>query len=450
MRAWAPLRRTFLPLAMLTGAAGGLAAPAAAPAKASPPRGAIVYLVKKGDTLFGLASRYLLTADSARIVQRLNRVGDPRRMPVGLRLAIPLRLVRQEPIQATIHSFSGAVTVTAGGRTQGATRGGAVGEGSDIQTGANAFVSLALPDGTVVTMPSQTRVRIGLLRLTPLTGGIDRRFDVSAGRIRSVVVPMTNPRSTFKVGTPVAVSAVRGTEFRVAYDPARNRAVTEVITGKVAVVGPRKSDALVSAGYGAAADPGAGVSPPRLLLPAPVPAAPAGTQRDASLVFTFGPVAGAVAYRLQIAQDAGFLDQIGETDSPTPNVALPSLPDGTYFARISALDAAGFEGQSAVFGFQRRLHGVTASMDRQTRGNRRDYLFRWQSQGAGTYVYRFQLARCGDERRPMVDQDSIANFGLTVTDLPDGNYCWRVQSVEVGADAGDVIWSDTKTFTIAR
>jgi len=427
--------------------AGAAPAPAAKPQ----PRATIVYVVKKGDTLFDLASHFLLSADAARTVQRLNHIADPRRMPVGLRLNIPLRLVRQEPIRARIHSFSGAVTITAAGRTAAAAPGTAVGEGSDIQTGANAFVSLELPDGTIVTMPSQTRVRIAMLRSTPLTGSVDRRFDVSTGKIRAVVVPMTDPRSTFRVGTPVAVSAVRGTEFRVGYDPALNRAVTEVLTGTVAVAGPQAPDVLVHAGFGAAAGSGAEAGAvPRPLLPAPVPTVPIDTQREATLPFAVAPVAGAAAYRLQIARDAGFLDQVGEADSVAPNFVLQSLPDGTYFVRISALDATGIEGRSEVYGFQRRLHNVATSMDRRTEGDRRDYLFRWQSQGAGTYAYRFQLARCGDERRPVVDQDNVAGFSLTVTDLPKGAYCWRVQSVEVGDDPGDVIWSDTKTFTIAR
>lgn len=422
---------------------------AASPARKSRQGATIVYVVKKGDTLFDLASQFLSSVNAARVVIRLNHVTDPRRIPVGLRLNIPVRLVRQEQVRAQIRSFSGAVMVGDGERMLAATPGATVGEGSIIQTGANAFVSLALPDGTIITMPSQTGVRIGMLRRTPLTGSIDRRFEVIKGRVRAVVVPMTDPRSTFKVGTPVAVSAVRGTEFQVYYDPTLNRAVTEVITGKVAVKGLQRSDILVAAGYAAIAQPGAPVSVPRPLLPPPEPAIPPGRQRGATLSFTVKPLPGAVAYRLQIARDAGFLDQISETDSTGPDITLQSLPDGTYFARLSALDAAGVEGRSEIYGFQRRLHGITTSMDRETQGDRRNYLFRWNSQGAGTYAYRFQLGRCGGERLPIVDQDNIADFNLTASDLPNGTYCWRVQSVEVGNDAGDVIWSDTKTFTIA-
>ena len=428
------------------------ALPGLAAAKQAQPRATIAYTVKKGDTLFDLASRFLVGANAGAIVQRFNHIADPRRMPVGLRLYIPVRLVRQEPIRAAIVSFSGTVAITVAGQTLAAAQGAAVGEGSDIQTGANAFVSLKLPDGTIVTMPSQTRVRIGLLRLTPLTGGIDRRFDVASGRVRAVVVPMTNPRSTFKVGTPVAVSAVRGTEFRVGYDPAIGRAVTEVIAGKVAVAAPRTPGIMVPAGYGAAARSGAGPSAPQPLLPAPALVGGASMQRNPILAFAARAVDGAVGYRLQIARDAGFLDQIGEVDSAGPSFTFQPLPDGTYFARIAGLDVIGLEGRSDVFGFQRRLHSVTASMDSSVRGDRRDYLFRWEGQGAGTYVYRFQLARCGSDQPPIVDQANIANFSLTVSDLPNGTYCWRVQSVEVGVgvEAGDVVWSEAKTFTIAQ
>ena len=420
------------------------------PAVAAPRQPAtVIYRVKKGDTLSQLAARFLTTPSAARLLQRLNRVADPRRMPVDLPLKVPVQLLRQESVSARIHSFGGRVLVSVGGKPRAAAAGMLLAEGSGIETGANAFVSLDLPDGTVVTMPSQSRMTIGRLRRTLLTGSLDRRFDVGSGRLRAVVTPMTDPRSTFKVSTPVAVSAVRGTEFRVGYDPVEQRATTEVITGKVEVTGAGKADRLVVAGFGTAAQRDAGVSAPAALLPSPEPVGPTGWQRDPGLSFEVKPVTGAVGYRLQIARDAGFLDVLIETDSAAPRFTLPTLPDGTYFSRISAIGSTGLEGQSDIYGFERRLHAMTISMEQRAGGRRREYLFRWHDLGAGAYVYRFQLARCGNESTPIVDQGNVTDLGLVVSDLPVGNYCWRVQSIGLG-DKGDAIWSDTGKFTIAN
>lgn len=430
-------------------AVAGLALTSVPAAARSASAGMVTYSVVKGDTLFDLSARYLTATDGAQILQRLNHVADPRRMPVGLVLRVPERLLRQELVRARIRSFGGPVQISIGGRAVPALAGMSLVEGNGIQTGANAYISLDLPDGSVVTMPSQSRVGIAWLRRTLLTGSISRRFDVTAGRLRAVVTPMTDPRSDFKVSTPVAVAAVRGTEFRVSYDAGQVRATTEVITGKVEVTGAKRPGALVPAGYGALARPDSGVSAPVALLPAPVPVDPSRGQSDETLSFAVAPVPGATGYRLQIARDAGFLDLLSETDSVEPRFVLPGIPDGTYFSRIAAIDASGFEGQSNVYGFQRRLHALTTSMEQRDRSGRREYLFRWREAGAGTYVYRFQLNRCGATGSPLIDQANVANFALAVTDLPSGNYCWRVQSVPLDGSTKDVIWSDTKTFTIA-
>ncbi len=438
--------------AAIAAAAIGCMLLTARPAAAGPaprPAATVVYRVKKGDTLSQLAARYLTTPNAAPLLARLNGLRDPRHLPADFALKVPIRLLRQEPVRARVHSFGGRVTVTVGGKPRSPTPGLLLDEGSAIETGANAFISLDLPDGTIVTMPSQSRMTIGRLRQTLLTGSLDRRFDIAAGRVRAVVTPMTDPRSNFRISTPVAVSAVRGTEFRVGYDPIVRRATTEVITGKVAVTGTGKTNRLVVAGYGAATGPAAGVSLPAALLPSPEPIGPTGWQRDPDLSFAVKPVPGAVGYRLQIARDAGFLDLLSETDSVQPGFTLPTLPDGTYFSRIAAIDAAGLEGRSDIFGFERRLHAMTTSMEEQSGGKRRQYLFRWHDLGNGRYVYRFQLARCGAEGTPIIDQANVADLGLVVSDLPVGNYCWRVQSIGLG-DKGDAIWSDIGKFTIAN
>jgi hypothetical protein len=420
----------------------------AAPARRQPAqRSMVVYPVKEGDTLSALAASYMLGPDAVQIVQRLNHIADPRRIPIGLKLRVPLQMLRQDQILATVHSFSGPVTIASNGRTASATTGMRLGEGSLIQTGANAFISLDLPDGTVVTMPSQSNVSVGWLRRTALTGSIERRFDIKAGRVRAVVTPMTDPRSNFRVTTPVAVSAVRGTDFRVGYDPSADRATTEVLTGKVAVSNTKARGTLVMAGFGATEQRIAGVSAPIPLLPAPEPIDLVGRQRDPIVSFAVKPIAGAASYRLEVARDAGFVELVSELNSAEPRFALTDLPNGTYFSRISAIDAVGLEGKSEVYGFQRRLHGISASMES---GGKRRYLFRWTNVGDGTYIHRFQLTRCDAAQIPVIDQANVANLGLVVNNLPAGTYCWRVQSIEVGGGTDDAVWSEINKFTITK
>src|SRR3546814_9009012 len=110
-----------------------------------------------------------------------------------------------------------------------ATIGMIIQDGDSIKTGAKAYVSLLLPDRSVVSLPSQSAVRVSRLRRTMLTGNIMRLFAIEKGSASAVVTPMPNPRSSFEFTTPVAVSTVRGTRFRMNYDPERGRATSAVL-----------------------------------------------------------------------------------------------------------------------------------------------------------------------------------------------------------------------------
>ncbi|MEG1030066.1 MAG: FecR domain-containing protein, partial [Brevundimonas sp.] len=178
------------------------------------PDDAIDYQVQRGDTLIDLAVAYLNRPADYRQVQRRNRVANPRRMATGRNLAFPVSLLRADPDQARIASFRGAVSLTQGPATGAPSQGQTVSEGAILTTGANAFVRLALSDGSHVVVPSNSRVRLTRLRRYALNGAVDHAMTVEAGRAESRVTPRQRPGG-FVVRTPVSVSAVRGTEFRV-------------------------------------------------------------------------------------------------------------------------------------------------------------------------------------------------------------------------------------------
>src|SRR5689334_16487226 len=96
-------------------AAGGAAlacwmAAGALPAHAGPAgaEGAdFVYLVEPGDTLIGLASRYMASAEGWRTLQRLNKVADPYRLVPGSRIRIPLSEIPEQPGTARVVFVTG-------------------------------------------------------------------------------------------------------------------------------------------------------------------------------------------------------------------------------------------------------------------------------------------------------------------------------------------------------
>ncbi len=429
------------PMVLLTGAPARSQGVADAPAT-------IAYVVKPGDTLFDLAERYLVRPGDYRAVARLNRVSDPRRLGVGRSLAIPLPLLRTGPAEARIANFRGAVTVEAAGAPQPAQAGRVLREGDIVSTGANAFARVALSDGSHVSLPSRSRVRVARLRTILLTGAVDHAFRLEAGRVEADVATVRAPGG-FSISTPIAVSAVRGTEFRNAYDPEAGRGSTEVIEGAVAV--QAGAETLIAA---AAQGVAVGADGPRLtdLLPAPDLRRPDAVQTAAQVVFEVTPAPSAARYRARLATDAGMVDAFAEAESAPGEAKLvfEDLADGAYFVRLSAVSPDGVEGLASVYSFIRARNGVGGLAAAAGTGPDRPYLFRWESQGDGAAAFRFELRRVDAPDAPLVDQADLSRPEITVTGLPAGVYAWRVRITRQAFGRVLETWSEPQQLRVGR
>jgi hypothetical protein len=400
-------------------------------AKSAPGEPPVNYVVQRGDTLIGLGQAYLRKPGDYRRVQTANQISRPKTLPVGKTLTIDPNLLKTTPIDARLSAFSGKVEVETNGQRVPARAGMTIQEGQRIITGPGAFATFELEDASRVTLPSNTTVRVERLRTVTLTNAPQRVFRLDEGRSTIQATPNANPNARFEVRTPVSISAVRGTEFRVgsAKGEGGDKAQTEVIKGGVGVgLGEASpSGAPVPAGFGVTATP-AGVSLPVALLPAPKLGDGGQNQGDRTVHFAVQPVTGAVAYRLQLSRDAGFVDLFAETTQDQPAVDFGPLDNGTYFIRLTALDAGGLEGLPADYSFDRDLDVVEpgAAPTPEQNGKRRNFLFRWSAAGDGVRTFRFQLFAGTEATSPVVDQPGLSEPRLTLTDLPSGAYSWRV------------------------
>ena len=387
----------------------------------------VIYRVVKGDNLYTLAERYFLRKGDYVIAQRLNRIAYPRRLQIGTSISIPRSLLRQEPATAAIHSFRGDVRIGARGKQTPATVGRTVREGDWIDTDRKSFVTLRLADGSMITLPSQSSLRVERLRRTLLTQSVERSFRINRGRAGAMVTPMKDSHSNFRLLTPTTVSAVRGTRFRTSYDPASGRSTTEVLEGNVGFKPDGKSsEQSLAPGFGMTNM----LSGPVSLLPAPELLRPAQIQDEEQLHFALDPLAEATGYRVEIAADAGFLDMIDETTVTSAEASLPSLRNGDYFVRVTALAASGLEGLASTYAFRRQLHRITTSAEERSIGRSRQYLFRWDAPDAEKEQYRFQLSSNPDGSNPLVDELGLTQTSLVLTDLPAGVYYWRVMTLD--------------------
>jgi len=410
---------------------------AAAPVDTDPP---ISYSARKGDNLYNLALHYMHRPSDYLAVQKLNRVRDPRRIPIGTNLLIPRALLRSDPLQGRVIAFRGAATIDG----QPAVLGAAVNEGGRIRTGQNAFLSISLADGSTVTLPSQTNVRVERLRRFRLTNEMERLFNIDDGRTQTQVTPRTNGRDRFEMRTPISVAAVRGTDFRVAVLDGGKAATTEVLGGHVGLAGGG-GETMLDPGVGARVTPDGTTGPVRL-LPPPEIADPTRIQSEPELAFRIVPLDKAARYRVQIAKDAGFLDIAEETMAAQAQASLPPVPDGDYFVRVTGVDANEIEGLPRVMGFERHLNSIRATVE--LLGGRR-YLFKWQDLGEGVHQYRFVITRAAAADNPVIDEPGLTARSFVATDLPPGDYVWRVQTSGVSNGKSYSNWSTQQTLTVA-
>ena len=436
--------KRLIVLALLAGTAVSAAprAPAsttAAPtlADADPP---INYTVRKGDNLYTLALHYMHRLSDYRIVQTLNRVRDPYRLPIASTLLIPRALLKSDPLDAKVIAFRGGTTIN--GRQ--AALGAVVAEGGRIQTGVNAFLSIALADGSTTTLPSQSLIRVERPRRFRLTGEMERLFRLDDGRSQTEVTPRTNGRDRFEMRTPISVAAVRGTDFRVAVLDGGKAATTEVLGGHVGLDGGG-TETMLDPGLGArvSAD---GTTGPVKLLPPPDIVDAARIQSEPDLAFRIAPLDQAARYRVQIARDAGFLDIAEEVLVDRADASLPSVTDGDWFVRVTAIDRNEIEGLPRVVGFERHLNAIRASVEPLPGGRR--FLFKWQDLGQGRHQYRFTMARADAPDSPVIDEPALAVQSFVATDLPPGDYVWRVQTSGVSNGKTYANWSARQTLTV--
>ena len=421
-------------------------------AQSSADEARVEYVFKRGDTLIDLATKFMRKPSDYVAVQRSNRIANPRFIPVGKTILIPFRLLKYRPSEASLSAFRGNVSIANGGRVITPVQGLEVAEGSQLATSAGSFLTLQLEDGSRISMPSNSKMRITRLRHILLTDSVDYELAVDSGRMRSKVTPFDKKHDRYRVRTPVAVSAVRGTDYRTRVDEETGTAYSETIEGAVDVAAGERIDGAktvsVPAGTGAAATVTGDLAKADLLTP-PELVDPAKVQSEETLKFTIVPRAAASGHRVIISSDAGFVDVVAEQLSDSSSIVIPGIEDGRYFAKATAIGQDGFEGMPAAYSFKRQLSTLSGSAGKGDFGFR----FKWTGAGKGKRVYRFQLLQGDKNAIPIVDEAGLTQDVITLSDLPDGEYYWRVGVTQYSSDPEDdevfQKWTDFEKLTVA-
>lgn len=324
----------------------------AAPAR-SQPAGALgedfIHRVRQGETLIDLAARYTRDPANWGRLQTLNGVVTPERLPIGLELRIPLSMIRVRDAQAQVVHVSGQANLD-GKSLQAGTP---VTEGSTLETTPNGFVTLQLADGSRLTLPSDGTVELTRLRQFEGTALTDSVINVRRGSVESSVAPAGQGVGRFEIRTPVAVTGVRGTRFRV--KSGTQGVHSEVLQGSVRLQAHAPGTAptrpvAVAQGYGAAVGADGTVSDVRPLLAAPQLGEP--VRAGSAWTSAFAPIEGAQSYLVRVSRDAEGVLPVSSVSFATNDIRFSAPGPGTFYVSVRGVDSLGLHGRDSVRAFE--------------------------------------------------------------------------------------------------
>ncbi|MDO8179538.1 MAG: FecR domain-containing protein [Undibacterium sp.] len=406
----------------------------------------ITYYALQGDTLSSIALRFTDKVSNANLLGKRNKIANDRTIPVGSAILIPLELMPEEASEAKVVALAGNATLR---KKEGADTAIAIGdiltEGSHISTGKNGFLSLALPDASRISIPSNSQVSLAKLRMTKYTKSPRTEINLQQGRIESTVTPLSANKGRFEVTSPLATAGVRGTHFRVGVN--ENGIANEVLTGAVAVGNKKKpNDLLIPSGKGNIISNTA-IGKAVDLLPAPALSGNFQLQEKPTVQFGIAKMADAHAYRAQIALDGKAQDIVMEGRVTGENIKLDGLDDGQYFVRITAIDAIGLEGLPVTQAFTLKARPeppFSAQPKAKLRADSVDFVW---TEASDAKAYRLQVASDAAFQQLMIDQADIPTVQYHADKLANGSYFWRVATIaQKNGKMDQGPFSDPQTF----
>lgn len=408
----------------------------------------IIYHAKAGDTLISIASTYTTRSANWTILGSLNRIARDKGIPIGTPILIPADLLLDEPDEGKVIARNGTIVATyPDGSTSTLNVGSRIVEGMVLNTGANSFLTVALPDQSRISIPSNSQAQVALLRKTLYTASPRVEIALQQGSVVSRVSPLQTNKGSYKVRTPVSVAGVRGTEFRVRL--VNGEAATEVLDGRVLAALPREADGKLLERAKGNFTGRTALGPITDLLPPPQLAGMPWRLQDRAH-FALAPLKSADSYHVQLASDADMLNMIAEASGPAHDIVLDNIQEGSYFARLSAIDTNGLEGMPRTVAVTiRDRRAPPTSLPTQpapfvASSDPRELVLRWPGSPDGKY--NVQVARDSDF--------SWLTYNTNVTGTEArfprpafGTYFARVQHVEADGSASAYSFAQTLIVT---
>ena len=311
-----------------------------------------IYTTRPGDTLWDISKTYLISVEYWSKIQKYNAIKNPKLLPPGSRLLIPVNWLKQQPTPAVVIAVSGIATVKASTKAdpQPLIAGMKINIQSEITTDNKSTVVLRFADDSRLVIQQNSTVDFNILSAHSSNGMVDTRMRLQQGRVESRVKPFKNKKSRFEIITPAAVASVRGTQFRVSMNPASETMFSEVLEGKVAVASEGVTH-IVPAGFGTKAVRGKPPEAPEQLLAAVDLSKIAPAFHISPIHLSWPALSGAENYHIEIAHSIDFVKVLLDKIVSSPQISWDTSEKGKFSLRVTGISDSGSEGFSAMHQF---------------------------------------------------------------------------------------------------
>lgn len=419
---------------------------AGAPARADQ---SVEILVVRGDTLINICQDYLDDIEEWPEVAAINGLRNPNLILPGQRITIPSHLLKGVPAEGRVTFVQGSAEIQdpLTELWRPAQPGDVVREQDRIRTGPESGLEITFDGGSTFFLRADAVLGFTKVRKRGLVEMIQELF-LETGRVISHIKRRTGREPRFRIRTPSAIAAARGTDFRVGLDRRRDTRV-EVLKGSVSAKAKQRK-VLLEEGEGTLIRQGGEPIPARALLDPPALLDPEPLYRKLPLELRFSPVAGAVATLAALAPDPEGKKLIREwTLKPEIALKIDSLADGAYFLQVRSTDRLGLEGPpSEAYPIRVRTNPIPPFLQNPADGQQYKTVtmdFQWLKVPDAAH-YHFQLAEDPDFITLVDEQSQFKGTEYRKKGLPPKSYAFRIRSIAEDGYVG--IWSDPIRFAL--
>ena len=303
-----------------------------------------LYTFRPGDTIWDLCLKYTNQRGCWMTLPKLNGVKNDRYIKPGFVLTFPADWLKNlpKPVSVTYVDGDAFQQPLNSSERQPIHKGDLLGLGSPLTTGDNGNLNLKFADGSSLQMEPNSELSLDTLSSVDGYGIVDSRLRLNQGAVKTRVIKRT-PASRFRITTPSAVAAVRGTEYRVSsIDGPTPLMRGEVFEGLVDV-NTDKNTQSVPAGFGITAKKGQALTQPKPLLPAPIFISDA-TPKLLPIKVEWQALTDASHYQLELLHDNQLDELIERRQISDTQRTFDELAVGCYKLRLRGIDSESLQG----------------------------------------------------------------------------------------------------------